>query len=75
MFKNFFKKDKEAQKQKAVSQILGTLFNWEFEFNHTEQAEVLNRVRINFLERKKDGQRQLLKEAREIQESIKEIKL
>lgn len=44
-------------------------------FTHTEQSEILNRIIIRVWESKKQKRKQLIVEARELQESMLEIPL
>ena len=71
----YFTKSREQEKQVAINGILNSLFNNHLEFTHSEQTEILNRVIINAMERKKETRTNLLKDLRDLQDSIKEIKL
>ena len=72
---NYFKKSREAEKHIVVSGILTEIFNNVLEFTPSEQTEILNRVSINVMERKKETLSQLVREARDVKNSIQDIKI
>ncbi len=71
----WFSKNRDHEKQVVISGTLSRIFDNHLSFSHAEQTEILNRVMLNVLERKKDTRQKLIQEARELQNSIKELKL
>ena len=72
---NWFKKDREQEKDLVVNGIVDRIVNNIIKLNHSEQTEIINRVTLRLMERKKERRAELIKEARELQESITEIKI
>lgn len=72
--KDIFKKDREQEKEEVVSGIINNIFNNHYSFTHLEQTEILNRVSLRVMERKKEARKRLLEEARELQNSLVDIK-
>lgn len=75
MLLRYFKKNREDEKQIAINGILNELFNNNSAFSHAEQTEILNRVTVNVMERKRENLSRLVKEARELKNSMLEIKI
>ena len=74
MFK-VFKKDRERDKDNTVNSILDDIIDDWRDWSPTEQTEIFNRVGLRLMERKKEGRSKLIKEARELQQSMKDIKI
>ncbi len=70
-----FKKDRNREIEVAIHAILDCICNNTEKFSHQEQTEILNKVTLSLLENKKETRRQLIEEARELQSSIKNLKL
>lgn len=66
---------KEKQKEQTVDYIVSSIVSNINNYSHTEQTEILNRVTIRIMERKKEKRSLLIKEARELSESMADIKI
>lgn len=74
-FLNRFKTTREQEKNVSVNGILKELFENTLCYSHSEQTEIINRVLINVLERKKIDRTRLIEEARELQNSMINLKI
>ncbi len=72
---HFFKKDREKEKQLAIDSILNCICNNTEQFSHKEQTEIVNKVAIELIENKRQARKELIEEARELQSSIKNLRL
>lgn len=70
-----FKENREADKNITVTAIIGALEKDTYKFTPSEKAEILNRAALRLFEGHKDKRDELIKKAREYQDSLKEIKL
>lgn len=59
----------------AVHAILNCIYNNSDRFTHREQTEILNKVALHLIENKKETRKLLIEEARELQDSLKDLQL
>lgn len=74
-FLKSFQKSREQEIDDVVREIVKSIMYSDLDFTNQEQKEILDRVILNIFERKREKRAQLIKEAREIQEVLKEIKI
>lgn len=72
---NAFKKTREDEKQISVNSIMKELTNHYPSFTEIEQTEIINRVLVNLMSRKKENLLSLIEEARKTRDSIKDLKI
>ena len=72
---DIFKKDREFEKELTVGKIVRILHDSAEQFTEAEITEILNRTSLRVFERKKERRTELIKEARELQESMVDMKL
>lgn len=72
---DIFKKDRNQEKDEVVSGIVETLLNGTNKFSPIEVTEIYNRVGVRIFERNKESRSKLIKEAREHQEALEEMKI
>ena len=71
--------DKVEKRNRLKARTVTSLFDdiadsWD-DWTATEQTEIYNRLGIRLMERKKDRRSELIKEARELQQSIIDIRI
>lgn len=72
---NLFKVNREEEKTNLIRSIVNGIVENDLKFTHTEQTEILNRISLRVMEKKKEDRSRLLKEARELQQSLIDLKL
>lgn len=74
-FLKLFQKSREQEIDDVVRGIVKSIMYSYLDFTNQEQKEILDKVILNIFERKREKRAQLIKEARELQEVLKEIKI
>lgn len=67
---SYLKPSREKQKETTINFIVSSILESVNKYDHTEQTEILNRVTIRLMERKKEKRTKLIQEARQLQESM-----
>lgn len=70
-----FKVNRDQEKTNLIRSIVNSITENDLNFSQTEQTEILNRISIRVMEKKKEGRSKLLKELRELQQSLIDLKL
>lgn len=72
---NLFKVNREEEKTNLIRSIVSTITENNLNFSPGEQTEILNRISLRIAEKKKEGRSKLLKELRELQQSLIDLKI
>ena len=72
---NLFKVNREEEKTNLIRSIVSTITENNLNFSPIEQTEILNRISLRVMEKKKEERSRLLKEARELQQSLIDLKI
>lgn len=70
-----FKVNRDQEKTNLIRSIVNSITENDLNFSQTEQTEILNRISIRVMEKKKEGRSKLLKELRELQQSLIDLKI
>lgn len=72
---NLFKVNREEEKTNLIRSVVSTITENNLNFSPIEQTEILNRISLRVMEKKKEERSRLLKEARELQQSLIDLKI
>lgn len=70
-----FKVNRDQEKTNLIRSIVNSITENDLNFSQTEQTEILNRISLRVMEKKKEGRSKLLKELRELQQSLIDLKI
>ena len=70
-----FKVNRDQEKTNLIRSIVNSITENDLNFTPIEQTEILNRISLRVMEKKKEERSRLLKEARELQQSLIDLKI